>query len=110
HPGPRRAGPGTRQHRPGRGRAPPGLMAPRPSTRYTADQRRRYAADGPWPGLTVDAMFRRVVARRAEAVAVIDDHRSLTYADLDRWADRVAAALLDLGLEGGDRVALQLPN
>ena len=85
-------------------------MAARAATRYTAEQRRRYSQDGPWPGLTVDAMFRRVVERRGEAVAVIDDRRSLSYAELDRWADRVAAALLDLGLEGGDRVALQLPN
>jgi acyl-CoA synthetase (AMP-forming)/AMP-acid ligase II len=85
-------------------------MSSRPSTRYTAEQRRRYAQDGPWPGLTVDAMFRRVVEQRGDAVAVIDDRRSLSYAELDRWADRVAAALIDLGLEGGDRVALQLPN
>ncbi|HVW33502.1 MAG TPA: AMP-binding protein [Acidimicrobiia bacterium] len=55
-------------------------------------------------------MFRRIVARRRHALAVVDDRRTLTYGELDQWTDRVAAALLDLGLEGGDRVALQLPN
>ncbi|MDQ1507868.1 MAG: hypothetical protein QOD57_5595 [Actinomycetota bacterium] len=86
------------------------MTATRPATRYTVEQMRRYATDGPWPGLTVDQMFRRVVDRRGDALAVIDDRRSLSYGELDLWADRIAAALLDMGLEGGDRVALQLPN
>ncbi|HIW92593.1 MAG TPA: long-chain fatty acid--CoA ligase [Candidatus Corynebacterium avicola] len=36
--------------------------------------------------------------------------RTLNYAQVDREAGRVAAGLLELGLEPGDRVAVQLPN
>ncbi|HTX27890.1 MAG TPA: long-chain fatty acid--CoA ligase [Streptosporangiaceae bacterium] len=42
-------------------------------------------------------------------VAVFDGGR-LTYGELDRASDRVAAALAAAGIEPGDRVALQLPN
>ena len=37
-------------------------------------------------------------------------HTTLTYEQVDEGSGRVAAALLDLGLRPGDRVAVQLPN
>jgi fatty-acyl-CoA synthase len=46
----------------------------------------------------------------ANKVAVLDDDRSLTYADLGEEAMGVALGLRSLGLESGDRVACLLPN
>ena len=43
-------------------------------------------------------------------MAVIDDTGSYTYAELADASQRVALNLLDLGLQPGDRVVLQLPN
>jgi len=43
------------------------------------------------------------------AAAVFDGGR-LTYRELDRASDRVAASLAAAGIEPGDRIALQLPN
>jgi long-chain acyl-CoA synthetase len=45
-----------------------------------------------------------------EREALVTRSRRLTYADLDREADRAAHALRDLGVRTGDRVAASLPN
>jgi amino acid adenylation domain-containing protein len=44
----------------------------------------------------------------AERVAVVDGDRSVTYAELEGWANRVANLLVDLGVARGDRVGLYL--
>ena len=58
------------------------------------------------------------IARSAETVArhlpdktaIVFDARRISYAELDHAASAVAHKLTDLGLRGGDRVALFLPN
>ena len=47
----------------------------------------------------------RSVARNPEKTALTFEGRSWTYAELDAAANRAANALLDLGLQKGDRVA-----
>jgi fatty-acyl-CoA synthase len=47
---------------------------------------------------------------RASEVALVDRDRSVTYAELDDEARRLAAGLAALGVGRGDRVALWLPN
>jgi long-chain acyl-CoA synthetase len=42
--------------------------------------------------------------------AIVSDEGTLTYAELDRASDIVAANLAGQGIEGGDAVGLQLPN
>src|SRR5271156_1689427 len=57
------------------------------------------------------AVMLRESARRAPAkTAVILGDATLSYAQLDELADRVAANLTAAGLAPGDRVGLQLPN
>ncbi|MFI6164753.1 amino acid adenylation domain-containing protein [Micromonospora haikouensis] len=52
--------------------------------------------------------FDEHVARTPEAVAVRHRDATVTYAELDRWAGRIAAGLADLGIGHGDRVGLLL--
>ena len=56
----------------------------------------------------------RWVAERPGKTAVVDVRadrtRTWTWAELEREADRVAALLLELGVEPGETVAYQLPN
>ncbi|MGA8113364.1 MAG: AMP-binding protein, partial [Actinocatenispora sp.] len=59
---------------------------------------------------TLSALFRSVAVARADAVAVTDDARCLTYRELDTAAGAVAAHLRgECGVRPGDMVALLLP-
>jgi hypothetical protein len=69
---------------------------------------------------TVDGLFRRIVAGRPDALALVDPPdrasftdgapRSLTWAEADRVVSAIANLLRSLGLPPGAIVALQLPN
>ncbi|MDQ2082711.1 class I adenylate-forming enzyme family protein [Xanthobacteraceae bacterium Astr-EGSB] len=78
------------------------------------------AAAGSAGRATLDDMFARAVARRPDAVALIDPpdrevhlggpRRRLTYAEADRVITAIAARLQRMGLQTDQVVALQLPN
>ena len=71
-----------------------------------------------YPAIPLQQFLTDSAARHPQAVATIFGavvaHRlmesSLTYAELDRLADRFAAGLQSLGVRKGDRLALLLPN
>ena len=70
----------------------------------------RYRARGYWADRPLIAHFLDAFDQFADRVAVIDDTGSYTYAELADASQRVALNLLDLGLQPGNRVVLQLPN
>ncbi|HEX2893316.1 MAG TPA: fatty acyl-CoA synthetase [Marmoricola sp.] len=55
-------------------------------------------------------LLHRSAARHPAKVALIDADKALTFAELDAAVDATAAALVGLGLEPGDRVALLARN
>ncbi|MBP2472373.1 3-phosphoshikimate 1-carboxyvinyltransferase [Crossiella equi] len=65
---------------------------------------------------TAGQYLRRWAAKRPEQLAVVDPgqpgttERTWTWRQLDEQADRLATALLDLGVAPGEAVAYQLPN
>ncbi|MFB8077346.1 amino acid adenylation domain-containing protein [Streptomyces sp. NPDC056013] len=65
-------------------------------------------ADEQTGGPTVLDLFAAAAAERPGAVAVRAGNRTLDYADLDRWADAVAARLHDEGIEQGAVVGVLL--
>ncbi|MEU3622997.1 (2,3-dihydroxybenzoyl)adenylate synthase [Amycolatopsis coloradensis] len=73
---------------------------------WPAEFAERYRREGYWPGETLGGLPRLHSGR----TALVDEHRSWTYAELDRDADRLAAGLRRLGIQAGDRVVVQLPN
>ncbi|WP_318199945.1 non-ribosomal peptide synthase/polyketide synthase [Streptomyces sp. SCL15-4] len=65
---------------------------------------------GPVPESTLPALFERQAARTPDAVALIDGDRELTYAEVDRTANRLAHRLLRDGVGPERVVALALPR
>ncbi len=58
----------------------------------------------------IPSAFRATAARLGEAPVVVGDEGTLSFADLDRQSDRLAAHLAAQGLLPGERVALYCPN
>lgn len=59
---------------------------------------------------TVARVLDRALADDPDREALVTRGGRLTYAELDRLADRAAHALAELGVRTGDRVAASLPN
>lgn len=71
---------------------------------------RRYYRDGMWCEDTFYSLLTRHADARPDAVALQDAHRTVTWSELRRWTDGVAADLREYGLVGGDRVMMWLSN
>ncbi|MEU7411099.1 AMP-binding protein [Streptomyces sp. NPDC042638] len=70
----------------------------------------RYRAAGHWRGSTLDTPLRGWALAYAARTALVHGGTRLTYANLNRRVDRVAAGFRLRGLRPGQRVVVQLPN
>jgi len=70
------------------------------------------ARDRPLSMQTVSAFFKRTVERHGnhEACVFSEQNIRLSYAELDRRVDQLAAGLLSIGLYKGDRIGIWAPN
>ena len=80
------------------------------AVRFPADFAARYRAKGYWEDRSVRDVFDEAFERYGDRIALIDGARSVSYAQLNQHATRLALNLLDHGLEPLDRVVVQLPN
>jgi 2,3-dihydroxybenzoate-AMP ligase len=78
--------------------------------RFPSEFAARYRAKGYWEDRALRYTFDECFVRYAARVAIIDGAQSVTYAQLDERASRLALNLLDEGLRPHDRVVVQLPN
>jgi acyl-CoA synthetase (AMP-forming)/AMP-acid ligase II len=60
--------------------------------------------------LLISDLVHRAAWRFGDAPAIVEGERTLTFTELDTRSNRLANALVDLGLRPGDRVATLLPN
>lgn len=63
-----------------------------------------------YPDLILPGALRQTAIAYPDKVAIIFMGMRITYAELDRNVDRLVAALQQIGVSKGDRVAVQLPN
>ncbi len=68
------------------------------------------AATAEIPETLLHGVFERVAAQKPDQTALVACDRTLTYAELNADANRVAWSLIDRGIRPGDRVALLLPR
>lgn len=78
--------------------------------RFPSEFAARYRANGYWEDQSLRDTFDPCFTRYAARVAIIDGEQSVTYAQVNERATRLALNLLDEGLEPLDRVVVQLPN
>ncbi|GLV97812.1 hypothetical protein Slala05_14440 [Streptomyces lavendulae subsp. lavendulae] len=70
----------------------------------------RYWTAGYWRGNTLDDLLRDRALRYGPHTALVHGDTRVTYANLNRRVDRMAAGIRLLGLRPGQRVLVQLPN
>ncbi|MDI3403786.1 AMP-binding protein [Streptomyces cavernicola] len=70
----------------------------------------RYWAAGHWSGCTLDNLLRLWALDHGPRTALVHGATRLTYANLDRRADRMAAGFRLRGIRPRQRVVVQLPN
>lgn len=76
---------------------------------YHPEERARgYLERSVWRPQTVGGVLRETASRCPERTALITDEGSLTFRELDELTDRLAAAMLRLGLRAPDRVIFQM--
>jgi non-ribosomal peptide synthetase component E (peptide arylation enzyme) len=68
----------------------------------------RYRSGGAWLGCSAGDLLRAAARRSPTRWALVTQERRLTYAELDEAAERLGAALLELGLVPGDRALFQM--
>jgi non-ribosomal peptide synthetase component E (peptide arylation enzyme) len=80
------------------------------ATPYPQDVIDEYGTRGWWLNMTYGDLLDRSTSLYPDKPAVIDGSMQLTYAELKEKVDRLAIALLKLGIKKYDRLLLQLPN
>lgn len=63
-----------------------------------------------YPATTLGSILAETAAKFPDHTAILFFGRKISFAELDRLANRFAKALIDLSVGKGDRVALMLPN
>ncbi|OHX14340.1 2,3-dihydroxybenzoate-AMP ligase [Chromobacterium sphagni] len=81
-----------------------------PFTPWPPELAARYRAAGYWTDLPMTEMLARQCRLQADATAVFCGERSISYAELDRRSDNLAAWLLARGVARHDTALVQLPN
>jgi non-ribosomal peptide synthetase component E (peptide arylation enzyme) len=78
--------------------------------KHKARDARQYSRNRWWLGLTLEDILDRTADVFPNKEALVDDRVRLTYSELRNKVDYLATGLMNIGIEKGDTVLLQLPN
>jgi non-ribosomal peptide synthetase component E (peptide arylation enzyme) len=85
------------------------ILSPIEGVSYPSPERAAaFVANGSWIDSTVGNALRAAAQRNPAHMAFVSDERTLSFRELDESTERLAAALLKLGLVTGDRAIFQL--
>jgi acyl-CoA synthetase (AMP-forming)/AMP-acid ligase II len=83
----------------------------RDDVRLTKEQVNHYLSSGQWIEASFVDYLEHHAKRKPNATAIIDENGKITtYSEFHKQTDRIALALLELGIKPEDRIAIQLPN
>ena len=88
----------------------PAAMRLREAMGFAPERVRRYVEAGWWADDTLSGWLTARARASPEGVALVDGEETIAYGELAAKVERLAGALLELGLGKGDVVAVQLPN
>ncbi|MFF1947048.1 (2,3-dihydroxybenzoyl)adenylate synthase [Rhodococcus qingshengii] len=77
---------------------------------YPTERALQYTKSGDWGDAPTAQRFHEMALRFPDRTAVVDPSGSLSYAELDRRTDLMAAGLEELGIQVGDPVLFQVTN
>ncbi|WP_239332793.1 (2,3-dihydroxybenzoyl)adenylate synthase [Frankia sp. CiP3] len=77
---------------------------------WPAELARRFGDEGYWREETLGDLLRESARRFGAATALVAATERISYAELDRAVDDLAAGIATLGIGPGDRVIVHLPN
>lgn len=79
-------------------------------TIVTPEMVEKWTAKGYWGRRTLGDMFDESIAEYPDREAIVHGDRRLTYGEFGTMVDRVAANLLEMGVQKQDFVIIELPN
>ncbi|OUM92056.1 class I adenylate-forming enzyme family protein [Parageobacillus thermoglucosidasius] len=83
----------------------------RDDVRLTREQVNDYLSSGKWSDVSFVDYLEQHAKNKPDFPAIIDESGMVTtYSEYNDYTDRFALALLELGINAGDRIAIQLPN
>ena len=77
-------------------------------TYHTVKDADVYRHSGSWIWSTLGDMLREAANAKPDAIYIVADDGALTFADVDTQSESLAAALLEIGFEPGDRAIFQV--
>lgn len=77
---------------------------------YSIEDMAAFRAGGAWTDTLLIDLLDRHALNMPDATAVVDESSQITWRQLTSRVNRLAAKLVDLGLQPGDFVGVQLPN
>lgn len=86
------------------------MTALRNDREYSSDDAKRYREEGYWQGDTLTLWLERLANDDPHGIAIIGPDGDLTHQEVYEKAQRLAGALLELGLKKGEAVGIQLTN
>jgi len=85
-------------------------MALEEFTEYNKEDAEKYNKYRWWLGLTWGDLLDKATDLYPRKEALVDDQSRLTYSQLRQKVDKLAIGLIQLGIDKGDRILLQIPN
>lgn len=80
------------------------------ATLYTEEMKEQYLKASYWTPVTHSDLWNKNARLYPAKEAVVDSKTRLTWAEANKWVDRLALSFLEMGLKKDDAVVIQLPN